>query len=60
MAFCVGFYANHIGKTGSEVYAEFGKYRTRRLVLEAWKGRLVRLCELRIRTKNDEKACFYC
>lgn len=24
-AFCVEFYANHTGKTGPEVYAEFGK-----------------------------------
>ena len=24
-AFCVEFYANHTGKTGSEVYAEFEK-----------------------------------
>ena len=24
-AFCVGFYANDIGKTGPEVYAEFEK-----------------------------------
>lgn len=24
-AFCVEFYANHVGKTGPEVYAEFEK-----------------------------------